>query len=156
MGYQPLPNCDACPSSDFLGWGARCFGSGGRRPRRQAGTLSLTQRRAIALQPAACICNKLQICIYIYMHILYNHIRHIHTCMYACMHTYLRTCIHTYVHTYMRACMHTDIHTYILPISGMLKALHVWWLYGLTIGSLQPMISRQADITIYMYNTHII
>ena len=94
---------------------------------------SLTQRRAIALQPAACICNKLQICIYIYMHIIYNHIRLIHTCMYACMHTYLhtyvRTCIHTYVHTYMRACMHTDIHTcmhtYILPISGMLKALHV-------------------------------
>jgi hypothetical protein len=84
---------------------------------------SLTQRRAIALQPAACICNKLQICIYIYiyMHIIYNHIRLIHTCMYACMHaylpTYVRTYMHTYVrtyiHTYMRACMHTDIHTYI-------------------------------------------
>ena len=121
MGYQPLPNCDACPSSDFLGWGARCFGSGGRRPRRQAGTPLFDPAESDSI--AACSMYLQQVTdmyIYIYMHIIYNHIRLIHTCMYACMHaylpTYVRTYMHTYVrtyiHTYMRACMHTDIHTY--------------------------------------------
>ena len=149
MGYQPLPNCDACPSSDFLGWGARCFGSGGRRPRRQAGTLSLTQRRAIALQPAACICNKLQICIYIYTCIYYIIILdiYIHACMHACMHTYLRTCIHTYVRTYIHTCVHACIQTYIhtyYPSRECWKLCMFDGYMGLQLGHYNPwLVDRQ-------------